>query len=57
MKTAVRVLSSHSFLVRMRNVSENIVEKIKAHILCLISFFGNRAVYEIMWKNNVQPDR
>ena len=31
-----------------------IMEKIKAHILCSITFFwggrGNRAIYEIMWK-------
>jgi len=34
------------------------VEKIKTHIFCSITFFfGNRAVYEIMWKNTVQPDR
>jgi len=34
-----------------------VVEKIKTHILCSITFFENRVVYEIMWKNNVQPDR
>jgi hypothetical protein len=27
-----------------------VVEKIKTHILCLFFVFGNRAVYEIMWK-------
>ena len=26
------------------------VEKIKTHILCSVTFFENRAVYEIMWK-------
>jgi hypothetical protein len=33
--------------------------EIKTHILCSIAlfFFENRAVYEIMWKNIVQPDR
>jgi len=32
------------------------VDKIKAHILCSITFFPeNRAVYEILWKNTVQP--
>jgi hypothetical protein len=47
-----------SFLVRMRNVSHEVVEKIKTHILRSI-FFLNRAVYEIMWKNTriVQPNR
>jgi hypothetical protein len=39
-----------------------VVEKIKTHILCSVTFsfffcFENRAVYEIMWKNTVQPDR
>jgi hypothetical protein len=34
-----------------------VVEKIKTHILCLVTFFENRAVYEIMWKNTVEPDR
>jgi hypothetical protein len=27
-----------------------VVEKIKRHILCSVSFFFNRAVYEKMWK-------
>ena len=29
------------------------------HILCSVTFFffENRAVYEIMWKNSVQPSR
>jgi hypothetical protein len=36
----------------------NVAEKIKTHILCSIMFFPeNRAFYEIMWKNMVQPDR
>jgi len=35
-----------------------VVEIIKTHILCSINFFfENRAVYEIMWKNIVEPDR
>ena len=42
---------SRSFLLRMRNVSEKVVQKFKTHILCKISFFfENLAVYEIMWK-------
>jgi len=36
----------------------NIVEKIKTHILCSITFFPqNCAIYEIMWENVVEPDR
>jgi len=35
----------------------NIVEKIKTHILCSVTFFffENRTVYEIMWKKIVEP--
>jgi len=32
-------------------------EKIKTHSLCLVTFFENYAVYEIMWKSMVQLDR
>jgi hypothetical protein len=37
----------------------NVVDKIKTHIFCSIIFFffENCAVYEIMWKNIVEPDR
>jgi len=28
-----------------------VAEKIKTRILCSVTFFENRAVYEIMWKN------
>jgi hypothetical protein len=47
---------SHSVLLRMQT---KFVEKIKTHILCSISFLSteNRAVYEIMWENIVEPDR
>jgi hypothetical protein len=35
-----------------------VAEELKTHILCSITFFSeNPAVYEIMWKNMVQPDR
>jgi len=34
-----------------------VVEKIKTHILCAITFSENRALYEIMRKNVLQPDR
>ena len=33
------------------------VENIKTHILRSIDFFFNLAVYEIMWKNIVEPIR
>ena len=50
---------SHLVLLSMRNVSDKLVEKIKSHILCSITFFflENLAVYEIMPKNTVETDR
>ena len=48
---------SRLILLRMRNVSDKFVDKIKTHILLFGNFFENRAVYEIMWKNTVEPDR
>jgi hypothetical protein len=35
-----------------------VVEKIKTHILCSITFFSrSRAIYETMWNNMVETDR
>ena len=34
-----------------------VVEKINTHILCSVTFFENCAVYDIMWRNIVEPDR
>ena len=34
-----------------------VVEKIKIHISCSVTFIDNPDVYEIMWKNMVKPDR
>jgi len=49
---------SRSVLLTMRNVSNKAVDKIKAHFLCSMTFFfENRAVYEIRWKNIVEPVR
>jgi hypothetical protein len=41
----------------MRNVADNVVEKITTHILSSVTYFENRAVYEIKWENVVEPDR
>jgi hypothetical protein len=41
----------------MINVSDKFLEEIKTHILWSKTFLENRGVYEIMWKNLVQPDR
>jgi len=42
----------------MRNVSDKDVEKIKTHVLSSRLFSReNLVVYEIIQKNNAQPDR
>ena len=57
MKTDIRVLMYLAeFFVEWEMFQTKVVEKIKTYILCSV-FFLNRAVYEIMWKNNVEPDR
>jgi hypothetical protein len=46
------------FFLEWKMFQTRVVEKIKTHILFPITFFSeNRAVYEIMWKNIVQPGR
>jgi hypothetical protein len=44
---AVLVIS-RSVLLRMKNISDKFVRKIKSHLM--FSIFLNHAVYEIMWK-------
>jgi len=47
-----------SFLLRMRNVSDKILEKIRTHISCSVIFgFENREFYEIMLKKSVEQGR
>jgi len=42
----------------MRNVSDEVAEKIRTHFTFNNSlFFENRTFYEKIWKNIVQPDR
>jgi hypothetical protein len=41
----------------MRNILDTVVEKMKIPILCSTNIFQKSAVYEIMWKNPVQPAR
>ena len=41
----------------MRNVSVESVEKIKTHILYLITSFENRTVYKVMQNNMLEPDK
>jgi len=55
------VIICRSILLRMRNLSDSSVNKIKTQnqnpSLCPVTFyvFGNRALYEIMWKNVIVP--
>ena len=51
------VTVSCSVLLRMRNISGKIVEKIKTHILSSIFSPWNPGVYEMMWKNTAEPDK
>jgi hypothetical protein len=41
----------------MRDAVDKFIEKIKTLISCSVTFSENRAMYEIMWKNMVEPDR
>jgi hypothetical protein len=58
--------NQHTFFIISRSIflvwemfQTNVIQKIKTHILCSTTFFffENLAVYEIMWKNIVQPGR
>ena len=59
MNTCTFIITSRSILLWMSNVSDQILKRIPKHILSSINFFPpeSRAVYEIMWKNMVEPDR
>ena len=51
------LIISHSFLLRMRTFQTEVVEKSKYTFYVQLLFSENRAVYEIMRKNILQPDR
>jgi hypothetical protein len=52
------MIISGSMLVKIINISDKCVEKIKTHIFMSYNLFSeNCAVYEIMWKYMVQLDR
>ena len=54
------VIVSRPFLLRMRKISgRNCRENQNTHFIFSnpFFFFENRPVYEIMWKNIVQPER
>jgi hypothetical protein len=41
----------------MADASDKIIEKIKIHILCSKTFSEIRALYDLIWKNMVEPDK
>jgi hypothetical protein len=45
------------FFLEWENFQTKIVEKIKTHTLCTITFFEGRAVYDKTWKNIVESSR
>jgi hypothetical protein len=51
------MIISRSSLLEMRKFSGKTVEKIKTHFGLDKFFFENRTVYEILWKNIVEPNR
>jgi len=59
MKTNIYFLiKSRPVLFGMRNVSDKSLKKKLKHVLYSIAFlFENRAVFERMWKNFVEPSR
>ena len=48
---------SSSILLRLRYVAEKSCRENKNRHFMFKNFFENRAVYEIMWKNIIEPDR
>jgi hypothetical protein len=52
------MITSRWILLKMRNVSDKSCTELQnTQFMNDIFFFENRAVYEILWKNMVQPDR
>jgi hypothetical protein len=51
------MILSRSIILRLRNVADKYYITNQNILLCSVFyFFENRAVYEIMWKNIVEPD-
>ena len=52
------LIISRSFLFRLRNDSDKPCrEKQNTYFLCSTTFFENRTVYEVMWKNFLESSR
>jgi hypothetical protein len=59
MKTKIHFSSYFAQLfLEWETLQTNLLDKIKTHILCLITCFTESlAIYEIMWKSIVDPNR
>jgi len=51
------IIISCSVLLKMKNVSDKISREYQIHILWKATFSKNHTIYEIMWKNKVEPDK
>jgi hypothetical protein len=51
------LIISHLFLLRIRNISDRICRKNENTFYLQYFFFENRAFYDIIWKNIVEPGR
>ena len=56
MKTNIHFFITRSILLSIKSVSNKLFRKIKVQTSCSIFFSQNRAVYEIMWENRVEPN-
>jgi hypothetical protein len=55
MKTKIHLSVLAHFFLEKEMAQTKVVDKIKTHILCSVTFFYNRAICEKMWKT--EPDR
>jgi len=51
------VIITRLILLKIRNVSNDVVDKIKIHNLHSTTISENRVTYETMWKDSIQPKR
>jgi len=59
MKTKIHFSSYFAqFFLEWETLQKKVLDKIKTHMLCSITCFTeNLAIYEIMWKNIIEPNR
>jgi hypothetical protein len=57
MKAYVHLWYIAQFFLGWEMFQTNVVEETKTQIFGSITFSKSRAIYEVMWKNMVEPDR